>query len=58
LAALVFRENNPEPAADLQLPMPSSTEMEILGGRGKAVVSGSTLSVEIPDPFGFLWIRF
>lgn len=54
---LVFRENSPEQSTDFQLPIPAAIRMETLGGRGMAEVSGSTLFVKIPDPFGFLWIR-
>lgn len=56
---LVFRENNASSHGRFVLPcrFPEGVRIETLGGDGTATVTGGDLSVEIPEPFGFLWFR-
>jgi alpha-galactosidase len=56
---LLFRELNAsrEWQVDLSMFAPVSYGVEVLAGRGSAVVAPGKLSVNIPEPLDYLWVK-
>jgi alpha-galactosidase len=52
---LVFRERNA--SATYELPLEKTGDITILGGRGTAVRSPNGITVTIPEPLDFLWLK-
>ncbi|MEI6078083.1 MAG: alpha-galactosidase [Verrucomicrobiota bacterium] len=56
---LIFREQSLSAEWSLDLKMFSGGQKRItkLAGKGEAAISGNTLSVQIPEPLQYLWLR-
>ena len=56
---LLFRELSASPRRQFELPMfaGESYGVEVLGGRGSADVADGKLSVVIPEPLDYLWVK-
>ncbi len=57
--ALLFREINPSPIYEIQLPLLDRKDgnLEVLAGDGKATLRDGKLRLEIPEKLHFLWLR-
>lgn len=58
--ALLFREANPRPTADIEVSgvLEGNCDCEVLAGRGSCRWGDGRLSVDIPDRFGCAFFRF
>ena len=60
--ALLFRELNESATFTMDLagvfPGTRPAQVEVIGGRGKASVKGSLLTVEVPAKLDFVWVKY
>lgn len=57
--AIVLRERSPRAVRAFPVPLARAEAgaVEVLGGTGSAIWAGGELSVAIPEPLGFVWVR-
>ena len=55
--ALLFRERNASAEWAVNLPA-GAAKVRVLGGHGTASIQGPTLRVSVPEPLGFVWVRY
>ena len=56
--ALLFRERSAKTSFALDLaPYLKAERVEVLAGRGTAALAGNVLTVDVPAPLDFIWVR-